>query len=162
MYTLENLLNVDHVLRYRFVLVITSPGSSVADMLANLLGEWSSQGTIHAVRLILEEAHNSPYRFLHDLQSILQPPVSAPVASPSGSLEDGLVILLNTVLGYTQDSILVLENYHVIHAAEIHSAVSLLLDYMPPRMHLVITSREQPPLPIPRLRVRSQMVELRI
>lgn len=158
----EKLHDAEQVLPYRLVLVMTSQGCDGADRLGNLLEEWTASGTIRAAWLTLQETHNSPYRFLHDLQSTLQPNVSAPDVSPPGSLEDRLIVLLNSILGYTQDIILVLGNYHVIHAAEIHAAVSLLLDYLPPRMHLVITSREQPPLPIPRLRVRGQMVELRV
>jgi len=40
--------------------------------------------------------------------------------------------------------------------------MSLLLDYLPPNMHLILVSQREPPLPIPRLRVRAQMREMRL
>ena len=42
-----------------------------------------------------------------------------------------------------------------------HAAVTFLVDHLPPDLHLVIASREDPPLPLPRLRARAQLVELR-
>ena len=43
----------------------------------------------------------------------------------------------------------------------VHAAVAFLLDHLPPALHLVIASREDPPLPLPRLRARGQLAELR-
>ena len=160
--TPEKLQKVEQVLPYRLILIMTCPGSCGIDQLGKLLNEWNIPGTIRIARLRLQAAHNSPDQFISDLQTAFLTPGGLPAVSPPTNLEDSLIVLLNSVIDYTQDYILVLENYHVIHATEIHSAVSLLLDYMPPCMHLVITSREPPPLPIPRLRVRLQMVELRV
>jgi LuxR family maltose regulon positive regulatory protein len=57
--------------------------------------------------------------------------------------------------------VLILDDYHLIRAQPIHTAVSFLLDHLPGNMHLVISSRGDPPLPIARLRGRAQMGELR-
>jgi LuxR family maltose regulon positive regulatory protein len=57
--------------------------------------------------------------------------------------------------------IVALDDYHVITNPEIHAFVANLLTYMPPHLHLVITSRTDPPLPLAGLRARRQMVELR-
>ena len=57
--------------------------------------------------------------------------------------------------------VLVLDDYHVVEAQPIHSALAFLLDHLPPRLHLVIASRADPPLPLPRLRVRNELTELR-
>jgi LuxR family transcriptional regulator, maltose regulon positive regulatory protein len=57
--------------------------------------------------------------------------------------------------------ILVLDDYHVIDTPAIHEALSFLLDHLPPALHLVIASREDPPLPLARLRGRGQLTELR-
>lgn len=56
---------------------------------------------------------------------------------------------------------LVLDDYHLIEAQPIHDALTFLLDHLPPPMHLVIATREDPPLPLARLRARSQLIELR-
>ncbi|MDX1412616.1 MAG: LuxR C-terminal-related transcriptional regulator [Candidatus Promineifilaceae bacterium] len=56
---------------------------------------------------------------------------------------------------------LVLDDYHVIQSPEVNEAVSLLLDHMPPHMHLVIISRADPLLPLSRLRARGHLTEIR-
>jgi LuxR family maltose regulon positive regulatory protein len=60
-----------------------------------------------------------------------------------------------------QDIALILDDYHVIEAHPIHSAMTFLLDHLPLQLHLVIASRSDPPLPLSRLRVRHQLIELR-
>jgi LuxR family maltose regulon positive regulatory protein len=57
---------------------------------------------------------------------------------------------------------LVLDDYHVISHPEIHEALRYLVEHQPHQMHLVITSREDPPLPLPRLRARGEMAEIRM
>ena len=59
------------------------------------------------------------------------------------------------------DVMLVLDDYHVIDAREIHDGMVFLLDHLPPRLHLVIASRADPPLPLARLRARGELVEIR-
>ena len=56
---------------------------------------------------------------------------------------------------------LVLDDYHVIDAASVHEAMTFLLDHLPPQLHVVITSRADPPLPLSRLRAREELVEVR-
>jgi len=57
--------------------------------------------------------------------------------------------------------VLVLDDYHLIDAQYIHTAMAYLLDHLPPRVHLVLASRADPPLPLPRLRARGELSELR-
>jgi LuxR family maltose regulon positive regulatory protein len=57
--------------------------------------------------------------------------------------------------------ILVLDDYHAITTPAIHEALAFLLDHLPPTLHLVVASREDPPLPLARLRARGQVAELR-
>ena len=56
----------------------------------------------------------------------------------------------------------ILDDYDAIRAAPIHEAMAMLLDYMPPALHVIIASGEDPPLPLARLRVRMQSVSLDI
>jgi LuxR family maltose regulon positive regulatory protein len=58
--------------------------------------------------------------------------------------------------------ILVLDDYHLIHNKDVHNLVVELLAHPPAILHLVIVARRDPPLPITRLRARSQMTEIRI
>ena len=59
-----------------------------------------------------------------------------------------------------RDVALVLDDYHVITAPAIHGALALLLDYLPPQLHLVILTRADPALPLARLRARGVVTEL--
>ena len=59
------------------------------------------------------------------------------------------------------DFILVLDDYHVIDAEPVDDALTFLLEHLPPQMHLVIATREDPHLPLARLRARGQLTELR-
>jgi LuxR family maltose regulon positive regulatory protein len=56
---------------------------------------------------------------------------------------------------------IVLDDYHLINAQPVHEALTFLLDNLPPQMHLGIASRTDPPLPLSRLRIRGELVELR-
>jgi LuxR family maltose regulon positive regulatory protein len=56
---------------------------------------------------------------------------------------------------------MVLDDYHVIEANAIHETLTFLIDHLPDNMHLVITSRVDPPLQLSRLRVRDQLTEIR-
>jgi len=57
--------------------------------------------------------------------------------------------------------VLVLDDYHLITAPEVHEAVTFLLDHAPDQVHLMVATRADPPLPVARLRSRGQLVELR-
>src|ERR671916_580594 len=59
------------------------------------------------------------------------------------------------------DVALVLDDYHVIDAKPVDDALSFLIEHLPPRMHLLIATREDPQLPLARLRARGQLSELR-
>jgi LuxR family maltose regulon positive regulatory protein len=57
--------------------------------------------------------------------------------------------------------VLVLDDYHLIHASPIHDALTFLVEHGPPQFHLLLTSRVDPPLPLAAWRARGQMAELR-
>ena len=72
-----------------------------------------------------------------------------------------LTFLVNRLSDLKQESVLVLDDYHLIELPAIHKAVMFLLDHLPPHLHLVILSRIDLPFPLARLRVRNQLVEIR-
>jgi LuxR family maltose regulon positive regulatory protein len=88
------------------------------------------------------------------VQAMFQAPQPPPI-------ESVLTELINEVASIEQNFVLVLDDYHVIDAQAVHNALSFLLDHLPPKMHLVITSRSDPLLQIPRLRAQGQITELR-
>jgi LuxR family maltose regulon positive regulatory protein len=117
----------------------------------------------------LDEGDNDPNRFWSYFAQALepwQPGLSQSFAEP-GSLgqprpiEQALTGLINRLAALSQEVWLVLDDYHVIEAPAIHRGMAFLLDHQPPALHLVITSRTEPPLPLARLRARRQLVEIR-
>ena len=119
--------------------------------------------------LSLDKGDNDSNRFLHYLIAALQV-LEAEVGEIAVELlqspqpppiESILTELINEITQVTRHVILILDDYHTINAQPIHDVLTFLLDNMPPTMHLVIISRSDPPLPLPRLRVRGQMTEIR-
>jgi LuxR family maltose regulon positive regulatory protein len=72
-----------------------------------------------------------------------------------------LTVLLNEIAAIPANIILVLDDYHVIEDKTVGNILTFLLEHLPPQMHLVITTREDPNLPLARLRARNQLTELR-
>ncbi len=69
--------------------------------------------------------------------------------------------MINDLAATPQPFVLVLDDYHLIQTPPIHQQLSFLLEYQPPQMHLVIATREDPPLPLSRLRARGQITDIR-
>ena len=72
-----------------------------------------------------------------------------------------LTILINDLSRFSQDFVLVLDDLHAITSPEVHHMLAYLLDHLPPQMHVVILTRADPPLPLARLRVSDQLVDIR-
>jgi LuxR family maltose regulon positive regulatory protein len=120
--------------------------------------------------LSLEEADSEPIHFLSYVIAALQQvtPETGVGAlrlfemAQSPPINAVLNELINDIAGLDFHIMLVLDDYHVISHPEIHEALGYLVDHQPHQMHLVITSREDPPLPLPRLRARGEMAEIRM
>ena len=89
-----------------------------------------------------------------DLLAILQAPPPVPT-------EPILTALLNEITAIPNPFVLVLDDYHVIEAKPVDQVLTFLLEHLPPQMHLVIATREDPTLPLARLRAQGQLTELR-
>ena len=84
--------------------------------------------------------------------------LQSPQPPPTESI---LTTLLNEITTIPDNFILVLDDYHVIDSKPVDDALTFLLEHLPPQMHLVIATREDPHLPLARLRARGQLTELR-
>ncbi len=118
--------------------------------------------------LSLDDQDSDPVRFLSYLIAALRTVVPGLGGGIEGTLQSAqapveaiLVAVLNDIVAVPGKIILVLDDYHVIDSQPVDEAVTYLIDHLPPVMHLVITTREDPPLPLARLRARGQMTELR-
>ena len=115
----------------------------------------------------LDESDDDPVRFLRYVIAACQR--FAPglgdastnlLHAPKPSFETALTLWINELSTLDQRCVLILEDYHVITSAQIHESVVFLLDHLPASLHLVITTRTEPPLPLARLRVRDELCEL--
>ncbi|MFZ2420015.1 MAG: LuxR C-terminal-related transcriptional regulator [Anaerolineae bacterium] len=119
--------------------------------------------------LSLDAGDNDPARFLTYLVAALQTifagigaGVLAALESPQPPpTESILTALLNEITTIPDNFILVLDDYHLVEAIPVDQALATLLDHLPPQMHLVIATREDPHLPLARLRARGHLTELR-
>ncbi len=80
---------------------------------------------------------------------------------PRPAIDAVVTTLLNDLHAVAHEVVLVLDDYHVIESPEIHEAVAFLLGHLPERVHLVIASRADPPLPLAALRARGELLEVR-
>ena len=142
----------------------------------NLASEWiqslQSEDTFREriTWLSLEEADSELIRFLSYMIAALQQAAPEIGAGARGLFEMAqrpptntvLNELINDLAGLDYHIMLVLDDYHVISHPEIHEALRYLVEHQPHQLHLVITSREDPPLPLARLRARGEMAEIRM
>ena len=142
-----------------------------------LLSEWMAGCQRSAAWLSLDEGDNDPIRFLTYLVAALQtlaPSEAEGIAPQMGagvlaalqspqppSIESILISLLNDISAIPVSFILVLDDYHMLESAVVDQALAFLVEHQPVQMHLVIATREDPPLPLARLRARGQLAEVR-
>jgi LuxR family maltose regulon positive regulatory protein len=119
--------------------------------------------------LSLDKGDNDPARFLAYLIAALQTvetnigkgalsALQSPQAPPARSI---LIPLINEIAAISGSMILVLDDYHAIESSPVDGSLAFLLERLPPQMHLVIATREDPRLPLARLRARGQLTEIR-
>lgn len=72
-----------------------------------------------------------------------------------------LEALINELAGTETPMVVVLDDYHLITNPAVHETLEYFIDHQPPQLHLVITTREDPPLSLARMRARGQMTEVR-
>jgi len=88
--------------------------------------------------------------------------LGSPQPPPLEALTTALINDLVTVGGAEpRPLVLVLDDYHTVVMPEIHGSIDFFLDHCPPGLHMVITTREDPPLSLPRFRGRRQLTEIR-
>ncbi|MCB0178926.1 MAG: helix-turn-helix transcriptional regulator [Anaerolineae bacterium] len=137
-----------------------------------LVGEWRASPagqTLPMAWLALDDDDNDPARFLTYVIAALdtiEPGFGQPLLellqSPQPALPQLILTrFINEVSAITTPFALVLDDYHVITTPAIHDALTFLLEHLPPAMHLVLTTRIDPPAPLARLRARHHLVEIR-
>jgi len=143
----------------------------VTDWLDNLQGDVKNETQVKnkIAWLSLDEGDNDPARFLAYFVAALQTIELNIGAGILGALQNPqlpsiellLTTLLNEITSVPDDFVLVLDDYQIIDSKLVDEALIFLLEHLPPQMHLVIITREDPHLPLARLRAQGQLAELR-
>jgi LuxR family transcriptional regulator, maltose regulon positive regulatory protein len=134
-----------------------------------LLSDWIAGCGRQSAWLSLDSGDNDPARFLAYLVVALQTIEASIGAGMLGALRSSqlpplepiLTALLNDLTTLSDPFILVLDDYHVLDAQPVDQALTFLLEHLPPQIHLVIATREDPHLPLARLRAGGHLTELR-
>ncbi len=119
--------------------------------------------------LSLDEGDNDPQRFLAYLCAAFK---QAGVPLQGGlevliqdaifqAPEAVMTLLLNSIAAFQQKLLLVLDDYHLIHQQKVHQLMQFLLAHKYANLHIALLTREDPPLPLSRLRVTEELMEYR-
>ena len=158
-------LNEGLTSRRKLTLISASAGFSKT----TLVSEWIADSRRPTAWVSLDKADNDIACFLTYIVAALRtivPNIGAGaltvLQSPQlPSSQSILTSLLNEIATIPDNLILVLDDYHVIDADAVNHAVTFLLEHLPPQIHLVVATREDPSLPLSRLRARGELTELR-
>lgn len=140
-----------------------------------LLSEWINQLGAPVGWVSLDDGDNDPARLLAYVSAALQMivPGAGEVAlsmlqSPQPPPYKTVLTSLINDIGVSRQNdldsfplILTLDDYHVITDQQTHEALTFLIEHLPSKVHLVIATRSDPPLPLPRLRGLGELMELR-
>ena len=145
-----------------------------------LVSEWiqaldDASSPIHIAWLSLDESDNDLNRFLvyviaalqtmearhESVGNIAKGALSALQSPQPPPVKTILTTAINEISAIPNRVILILDDYHLIETQPVHDALAFLITHLPPNLHLVIATREDPPLSLARLRARGQLTELR-
>jgi LuxR family transcriptional regulator, maltose regulon positive regulatory protein len=152
--------------RVRLVLVAAPAGFGKTSLLTEWLG--SLDADIRVAWLSLDERDDDAAQFWRYLLAAIDVAVPGVVGAASTLLTSGsapseavLATLVNDLHVDGRELVVVLDDLHVIENPAVHAGLAFLVDHLPVNTRLVIASRADPPLPLPRLRVRGDLLELR-
>ncbi|PWT77755.1 MAG: hypothetical protein C5B60_02155, partial [Chloroflexi bacterium] len=135
-----------------------------------LLAQWLTDSGIPSAWLSLDEGENDPARFLLYLVAAMQTVAASVGAGILRMLQSPqpppthvlLTALINDLSVIEDPFVLVLDDYHAIDSQVVDQALRFLLEHLPSQLHLVISTREDPRLPLARLRAEGHMNEVRV
>jgi LuxR family maltose regulon positive regulatory protein len=156
---------LNRALEARLTLVVAPAGWGKSTMIA----QWLQQQALPAGWLTLDSGDRDPTRFWRYLLLAIQQggaPAAAVAlrrldAAGADVVRDVLPVLVNLLADSGRDLVVVLDDYHTVTGTAVHDSVASLLDHAPSLLHLIVSSRSDPALPLGRLRVAGDLVEVR-
>jgi LuxR family maltose regulon positive regulatory protein len=135
-----------------------------------LLVDWAAQvgSRARVAWLSLDRADNDPTRFWRHVLAALDAQHAGIAHRTQRALRGGAqraeVLVDELVADLSElntDVVLVLDDYHLIESAQIHDGIGALLRRAPPLLHVLLSSRQDPPLALARRRAAAELIELR-
>jgi len=134
-----------------------------------LISRWLKETKIRSAWLSLDDGDNDPIRFLQYVLAALRPiapsigdELPGMLQGPApAQLTDVINLLANELAAVADSFVLVLDDLHLIRSEAVLRILAYLLLHLPQQMHLVLLTRTDPPLPLARLRVRGQLLDIR-
>ena len=151
--------------KYKLTLISAPPGFGKT----TLLSEWLHQKKVNAAWFALDEEDNDPFRFLSYLISAVQQAERTIGESSMGmlntlqgpSMESVFINFINELSTLKHPLSILLDDYQVIDNIEIQSSMSYFINHLPKDIHLLISSRADPPWKLARLRSERELFEIR-
>jgi LuxR family maltose regulon positive regulatory protein len=169
--------SADYVTRQRLLARLDAAQSAKVTLIAapagfgktTLVTDWLAHRGRNAAWLSLDEGDSDPVVFWRYLIAALQTQstelgeeVAQLLQTPQPpALQPLLARLINEIVSRQAPFLLVLDDYHTVAHPEIDDSLLFFIEHMPPNFHLIVTSRVDPNLPLARLRVRRELVEIR-
>ena len=150
----------------KLTLISAPAGFGKTTLLADWLAQASDTGRLIAW-LSLDESDNEPSVFWANLTAAIKATFArAEAAFPdlpqSGPADQGLIVaLLNQLVRMATPIVVILDDLHLVDRADIHEQLGFFIEHLPDHVHVVISTRADPGLPLARLRVRRDLVEIR-
>src|SRR5919106_4547110 len=158
---------LNRIMESKLTLVSAPAGFGKSTLVAQWLAD-AARGELRAAWLSLDATDNDPVTFwtyviwaLRTVAPGIGEGSLSMLETTQPAIERTLAPLVNELAAAPKDVVLVLDDYHVIDAPDIQVGMAYFLDHLPPRMHLVITTRADPALPLARLRARGELHEIR-
>ncbi len=164
---------LNHSLRRKLTLISASAGFGKTTLLSSWVQSFpqvNPQAPLVAW-VSLDEDDNEPALFWTYALTVLdavQPGLCTQLLTylqtqqaPKPPLRNILQALINTLVSRSKQFLLVLDDYHVITQPEVHHSLTYLVEHLPPQLHIILATRADPPLPLPLLRARGEVLEVR-
>ena len=161
---------IDEGLERKLTLVSAPAGFGKTTLICQWIVSCSQgDGNLKIGWVSLDQGDNDPVRFWRYIFTAFQkmiPQIGAPALnviqnSPEPPFETMLTWFINQAAQQEDRAVLVLEDYHFITSEVVHQTLGFLIDHLPAQLHLILVTRNDPPLPLARLRARNELNELR-
>ena len=150
----------------RKMTLISAPAGSGK---TTLISSWVREHAIPTAWFSVDKDDNDPARFwiyfaagLQTVEGSLGREIQSVLSSSQSPSYNALLTgLINEIGGIKGQLVLVLDDFHLIENDQIQQTMMFFYDYMPPTLHVILSTRADPPWPLARMRAKGEMTEFR-